>query len=123
MVGGDGPRLLAATLPHVDWWNSWYDRFDNGAAGFSRLNAHIDEACEAAGRDPREVKRSACLYVRIGEGAGERPTARDTPPISGDDLAGELAAFGQAGADEVILVLDPITESSIRSLRTALPSG
>ena len=25
MVGGDGPRLLAATLPHVDWWNTWFD--------------------------------------------------------------------------------------------------
>jgi probable F420-dependent oxidoreductase len=123
MVGGDGPRLLAATLPHVDWWNSWYDRFDNGADGFAALNARIDEACELAGRDPRDVKRSACLYVRIGAGAGERPTEREAPPVAADDLPGGLGALEQAGADEVILVLDPVNESSIRSLRTALPSG
>jgi hypothetical protein len=69
------------------------------------------------------VKRSACLYVRIGEGAGERLTARDAPPLPDDALPEALSTLAQAGADEVILVLDPITESSIRSLRTALPSG
>ena len=123
MVGGDGPRLLAATLPHVDWWNTWYDRFDNEPGRFSALNERIDEACVGAGRDPREVKRSACLYVRLGAGAGERPTARDAPPIPAEKLPQALTTLRQAGADEVILVLDPINESSIRSLRTALPSG
>ena len=122
MVGGDGPRLLAATLPHVDWWNTWYDRFDNEPGRFSALNERIDEACVGAGRDPRAVKRSACLYVRLGAGAGERPTARDAPPIPAEELPQALTTLRQAGADEVILVLDPINESSIRSLRTALPS-
>jgi alkanesulfonate monooxygenase SsuD/methylene tetrahydromethanopterin reductase-like flavin-dependent oxidoreductase (luciferase family) len=123
MVGGDGPRLLAATLPHVGWWNTWYDRFDNVPERFEELNARIDKACEHAGRDPREVKRSACLFVRIGEGTGERLTAREAPPIPDDALPDALATLARAGADEVILVLDPISESSIRSLRTALPSG
>ena len=122
MVGGDGPRLLAATLPHVDWWNTWYDRFDNEPGRFSALNERIDEACVGAGRDPRAVKRSACLYVRLGAGAGERPTARDAPPIPAEELPQALTTLRQAGADEVILVLDPINESSIRWLRTALPS-
>jgi probable F420-dependent oxidoreductase len=122
MVGGDGPRLLAATLPHVDWWNTWYDRFDNEPERFAELNARIDAACVSAGRQPSDVKRSACLYVRIGPGAGERLTARDAPPIPDDDLPRALATLART-ADEVILVLDPITESSIRSLRTALPSG
>ena len=122
MVGGDGPRLLAATLPHVDWWNTWYDRFNNDVDRFPALNRRIDEACERARRDPRDVGRSACLYVRIGAGAGERPTARDAPPIPADELPQALAALEHAGADEAILVLDPINESSIRSLRTALPS-
>jgi probable F420-dependent oxidoreductase len=123
MVGGDGPRLLAVTLPHVDWWNTWYDRYGNVPDRFAELNLRIDEACESAERNPRDVKRSACLFVRIGEGAGERLTAREAPPIQDDDVPAALATLAEAGADEVILVLDPITESSIRSLRTALPSG
>jgi alkanesulfonate monooxygenase SsuD/methylene tetrahydromethanopterin reductase-like flavin-dependent oxidoreductase (luciferase family) len=123
MVGGNGPRLLAATLPHVAWWNTWWDRFGNRAEGFPAFNRSIDEACERAGRDPREVRRSVCLLVEVGGGAGERPLRPEAPPLPLDALAAELRALEDAGADEVILVLDPITESSIRSLRTALPSG
>ena len=123
MVGGNGPRLLAATLPHVDWWNTWYDQFGNRAEGFAAANAQIDEACERASREPGEVQRSACVLVSVDGGAGERRAQPDAPAVEADDLPTELAALAQAGADEAILVLDPITESSIRSLRTALPSG
>jgi alkanesulfonate monooxygenase SsuD/methylene tetrahydromethanopterin reductase-like flavin-dependent oxidoreductase (luciferase family) len=35
---------------------------------------------------------------------------------SHERIAAELRAIGQAGADEVILVADPITERSIRQL-------
>jgi alkanesulfonate monooxygenase SsuD/methylene tetrahydromethanopterin reductase-like flavin-dependent oxidoreductase (luciferase family) len=123
MVGGDGPRLLAATLPHVDWWNTWFDRFGNRADGFADLNTTIDEACERNGRDPADVGRSACLLVEVDGGAGERRQQTEAPALSADELPAELAALAQAGADEAILVLDPITEPALRSLRTALPSG
>jgi len=116
MVGGIGPRLLAATLPHVDWWNTWFDDFGNRADGFPALNAHVDEACERAGRDPREVQRSACLLVEIDGGAGERRRLPEAPHLPVAQLGSELAALAEAGADEAILVLDPITESSIREL-------
>jgi alkanesulfonate monooxygenase SsuD/methylene tetrahydromethanopterin reductase-like flavin-dependent oxidoreductase (luciferase family) len=123
MVGGEGPRLLAATLPHVDWWNTWFDRFGNRADGFADLNRRIDEACERSERDPREVKRSACLLVEVGGGAGERRAQPEALPLTVADLPSELDALAQAGADEAILVLDPITEPALRSLRTTLPSG
>jgi len=123
MVGGDGPRLLAATLPQVDWWNTWFDRFGNRADGFAGLNARIDEACERCGRDPAEVRRSACVLVEIDGGAGERRAQPDAPPLTAAELPAELAALAQAGADEAILVLDPITEPALRSLRRALPTA
>ena len=116
MVGGIGPRLLAATLPHVDWWNTWFDDFGNRADGFPALNARVDEACERAGRDPREVQRSACLLVEIDGGAGERRRLPEAPHLPVAQLGSELAALAEAGADEAILVLDPITESSIRAV-------
>jgi alkanesulfonate monooxygenase SsuD/methylene tetrahydromethanopterin reductase-like flavin-dependent oxidoreductase (luciferase family) len=114
MVGGAGPRLLAATLPHVDWWNTWFDDYGNRAAGFPALNARIDEACARAGRDPAEVRRSACLLVEIDGGAGERRRQPEAPPLPLEGLADELSAMAEAGADEVILVLDAITEETIR---------
>jgi probable F420-dependent oxidoreductase len=123
MVGGDGERLLAATLPHVDAWNTWFDRFGNRAAGFPALNARIDAACERAGRDPRAVARSVCLLVSVDGGAGERAANPAAPAVPAKELADELRALQEAGADEAILVLDPITERSIRALRTVLPSA
>jgi probable F420-dependent oxidoreductase len=123
MVGGAGPRLLAATLPHVEWWNTWFDDFGNRAEGFPALSTQIDEACARAGREPSEVRRSACLLVEVEPGAGERARQPEAPPLPAAELPAELAALEQAGADEVILVLDPITESSIRSLRTAIPNA
>jgi alkanesulfonate monooxygenase SsuD/methylene tetrahydromethanopterin reductase-like flavin-dependent oxidoreductase (luciferase family) len=122
MVGGSGPRLLAATLPHVDWWNTWFTEFGNRAEGFPALSSRIDEACERAGREPREVLRSACLLVELDGGGGERARQPEAPAVPADALADELAALAEAGADEAILVLDPITESSIRWLRTAIPT-
>jgi len=123
MVGGDGPRLLAATLPHVEAWNTWFNRFGNRPAGLAPLNARIDEACERAGRDPATLLRSVCLLVEIDGGDGERQADPSSPPLPQGELGGALGELADAGVGEVILVLDPINERSIRSLRTALPSA
>jgi alkanesulfonate monooxygenase SsuD/methylene tetrahydromethanopterin reductase-like flavin-dependent oxidoreductase (luciferase family) len=114
MVGANGPRMLAITLPHVDTWNTWFTHYGNTAEGFAQRNAAITEAAERAGRDPAEIARSACVLVAIEGGSDERlPTAT---PIDADDLGGHLGALAQAGADEAILVLSLITEQSIREL-------
>lgn len=114
MVGANGPRLLAATLPHVDAWNTWYSSYGNTVEGFAGLNGEIDEAAERAGRDPAEVERSACVLVEV-EPAGERP--RDVEAVPVERLRAHLEGLAQAGADEAILVVDPITEEAVRSLR------
>jgi len=103
MIGTRGPRLLAATLPHVDVWNCWYDWYGNSAAGFAELAARI----------PGTVRRSACVLVALDGGAGERPHDADAPPVDARALAAHLRELADAGADEAILVLDPITEESV----------
>jgi alkanesulfonate monooxygenase SsuD/methylene tetrahydromethanopterin reductase-like flavin-dependent oxidoreductase (luciferase family) len=118
MVGGRGPRLLTITLPHVKAWNTWYAQYGNTADGFSALNAEVDEACARVGREPDEVSRSACVFVAVNGGAGERP--HDVPPVDPEGLAEHLSALADAGADEAILVVDPITERSVRLLADAL---
>ena len=121
MVGTLGPRQLAATLPHVGSWNTWFDRYGNAADGFGPLNAQITAAAEAAGCDPAGIDRSACVLVSLGGETSERPGA-DVPPLAGDarHIAKALHDLAEAGADEAILVVDPITERSIRALGEAL---
>lgn len=120
LIGATGPRMLAATLPHVDAWNTWWDWYGNSADGFAAKNAEIDTACERAGRDPREVERSACVLVAVDGGSGERPHAEDAPPVAAERIGEHLGALRDAGADEAILVADPITEESIRALGDTL---
>jgi alkanesulfonate monooxygenase SsuD/methylene tetrahydromethanopterin reductase-like flavin-dependent oxidoreductase (luciferase family) len=122
MIGANAPRLLSIALPHVDAWNTWFTRYGNTAEGFAAHNAEIDEAARRAGREPREIARSACVFVAL-DGAGARQNDESVAAVPAERLAGHLEALAQAGADEAILVVDPITERSIRSLRTALPSG
>jgi alkanesulfonate monooxygenase SsuD/methylene tetrahydromethanopterin reductase-like flavin-dependent oxidoreductase (luciferase family) len=122
MIGTTGPRMLALTLPHVEAWNTWYDWYGNTPAGFAARNAEVDEAAERAGRAPQEIERSACVLVGLGPHASERPATPDALPVPGEPrrLADHLRSLADAGADEAILVADPITERSIRTLEEAL---
>jgi hypothetical protein len=72
------------------------------------------------GRDPATLERSACVLVRFPGGAAERPDEPGIEPVDPSELRTALDAFAEAGADEVILVCDPITEGSIRALGAAL---
>jgi probable F420-dependent oxidoreductase len=117
MIGSTGRRVLAVTLPHVDVWNTWYDWYGNTAEGFGAKIREIDDACGRAGRDPATLQRSACVLVRLGNSDERRADAGITP-LGGslDAIGAGLREIADAGADELILVLDPITEESIRTL-------
>ena len=122
MVGSTGERVLTATLPHVDAWNTWYDWFGNRAEGFERANVDITELARQAGRAPEEIRRTACALVVLDPSARERPPDEGVPPIAGpaSRIAEELRSFADAGGDEVIVVLDPITEPSVASFAEVL---
>jgi alkanesulfonate monooxygenase SsuD/methylene tetrahydromethanopterin reductase-like flavin-dependent oxidoreductase (luciferase family) len=121
MIGSNGPRMLGIALPHVQAWNTWYDAYGNTADGFAALNERITAAAREAGRDPGEIERSACVLVGLEAAARERPATPEA--LRGRRISDELAALADAGADEAILVVDPITERSIRSLAELLDLG
>jgi len=122
MLGANAPRMLSIGLPHVASWNTWFSRYGNTVEGFAAENAGIDAAAERAGRDPATLERSACVFVSV-ESAGVRNNDEDVEPVPADALAAHLQALADAGADEAILVADPITEASIRSLGTVIPTA
>jgi alkanesulfonate monooxygenase SsuD/methylene tetrahydromethanopterin reductase-like flavin-dependent oxidoreductase (luciferase family) len=122
MIGSNGPRMLGIALPHVDAWNTWYEDYGNTAEGFAELNDTISAAARDAGRAPEEITRSACAFVVLDRDAGERRITPDAPPIEGtpDQIAARIRELGDAGADEVILVVSPIDERAIRILAEVL---
>jgi alkanesulfonate monooxygenase SsuD/methylene tetrahydromethanopterin reductase-like flavin-dependent oxidoreductase (luciferase family) len=123
MIGSNGPRMLSIALPHVDWWNTWYNRYGNTVEGFSELNSVVTEAAERAGRDPVEVHRSTAVLVELDPDAVKRPHSdKDSPPVTPDGLPAYLQALEDAGAAEAILILRPIDEESIRAIGALLDS-
>jgi alkanesulfonate monooxygenase SsuD/methylene tetrahydromethanopterin reductase-like flavin-dependent oxidoreductase (luciferase family) len=115
MTGTEGDRLLRATLPHVDAWNTWFDDIGNRPDGFATRSAHITRVAQDVGRDPAEIERSACVLVEVDAARRERPVDPDYPPVAIDDLAEHLRAMAEAGADEAILVLSPIDEGAVQA--------
>jgi alkanesulfonate monooxygenase SsuD/methylene tetrahydromethanopterin reductase-like flavin-dependent oxidoreductase (luciferase family) len=124
MIGSNGPRMLRIALPHVAAWNTWYEDYGNTAEGFATLNAKISAAAADAGRAPEEIARSACAFVVLDRDADERRIVDGAPPIEGsaDQIATRIRELADAGAQEVILVVSPITEHSIRTLGEAVAS-
>ena len=121
MIGSNGERMLASALPHVDCWNTWYAGYGNTVEGFAELNARIDAAAERAGRDPAEIERSACVLVELEADAVRRPRSDEgVEPIAPDALSGHLGDLERAGAHEAIVILRPITESSIATVGSLL---
>jgi probable F420-dependent oxidoreductase len=122
MIGSNGPRMLAITLPHVDAWNTWYESYGNTPAGFAALNRRIDEAAADSGRDPAAITRSACVFVALDPSSPERPIGEGARPVQGpaERIAAHLRELAEAGADEAIIVVSPITERSVRELSQVL---
>ena len=118
MLGSNGARMLGIALPHVDAWNTWFSSYGNTVEGFANLRGDIDGACVKAGRDPADLTHSACVLVQVGEGSGARPS--DVSPVAAKDLPSHLRLLAEAGADEAILVLDPIDERSTRQVANAI---
>jgi probable F420-dependent oxidoreductase len=125
MVGSNGERMLAITLPHVDAWNSWYASFGNSLDGYRPLRDRIDAAAHEAGRDPAEVKRTVALLVGFPRGTGRLMGDLGEPQVQAissdpDRLAQTLSDFAVEGVAHVQLVLDPIDVESIAGLEPTL---
>ena len=121
LIGSNGPRMLAHTLPYADMWNSWHLDYGNRAEGLRPLLELVDETCRDVGRDPSDVERTAAVYVQLSRGSGRRAGSaekQESEPISGspEDIAEELRAFDRLGVSHIQIVLDPIDAEGVEEL-------
>ena len=104
MIGGRGERRTIPTM--VRWgheWNGWCT-----PAEMRHYNALIDRLCEAAGRDPGTIARSAATLLFLCDSETEaarirsRPSGR--PQLVGipEQLVEQVAEYMAASTDELI---------------------
>jgi alkanesulfonate monooxygenase SsuD/methylene tetrahydromethanopterin reductase-like flavin-dependent oxidoreductase (luciferase family) len=117
MIGSTSPRMLAITAAHMEAWNLWYTLFGNTADGFAAAKAEADAALVSHGRNPADVEAGCTILVQLPDGDGRQAgsEAPEIAPVTGSprEIADQLRAFADAGAQHVQLVLDPITRPSI----------
>jgi alkanesulfonate monooxygenase SsuD/methylene tetrahydromethanopterin reductase-like flavin-dependent oxidoreductase (luciferase family) len=130
MIGSRGPRVLAATLPHVDGWNGdWTSR----PGVIPPMREQVDAACLAVGRDPSTLERSVGVIIDLPgkdlridgrasvKGATE-PSTKPDPPATGsiEDLAELLRGYEREGIDHVMVWLDPSTLEGVEEFGRVL---
>lgn len=104
LIGGKGDRMMGVVARQADEWNMW------GLADvIAERAAVLDRRCQAIGRDPATIKRSAQALVLLTddqaradaflEGTGGRAAIAGTT----DDVATAIAAWQAVGLDEVIV--------------------
>ena len=105
MIGGRGERRTIPTL--VRWgheWNGWCTVADMGY-----FNALIDRLCDAAGRDPATIARSAAVILNLcdseADAARRQERSAGRPVLVGTpaQLVEQVAAYAAAGTDELII--------------------
>jgi alkanesulfonate monooxygenase SsuD/methylene tetrahydromethanopterin reductase-like flavin-dependent oxidoreductase (luciferase family) len=117
VAGTLGPRMLRIMLPHASGWNvHWGDEpFRNDPGRLPDLFDWLDQQCAEVGRDPRDVWRSAEVYMQFDDAVGlpiVTPPALKPLPADVDTLH-RLEA---SGVDHVIVLADPQTPASVERL-------
>ncbi|MCU1496802.1 MAG: luciferase [Acidimicrobiales bacterium] len=102
LIGSSGPTRMPRIVAHwADEWNSW-----GTPEVFAEKVAHIDRACEEAGRDPHSLQRSTQALVFLGpDGAAKAEKVRAVRPAIGGTTAQLLEVvedYRRAGVDELI---------------------
>jgi alkanesulfonate monooxygenase SsuD/methylene tetrahydromethanopterin reductase-like flavin-dependent oxidoreductase (luciferase family) len=103
LLGASGDRMLGVVARHADIWNTW-----GLPDHIAERSAALTRRCEAAGRDPDEIARTAqaLVFFTDDEGEAERRTAASAMPViagTPERMRDVLAAYAEAGLDELIV--------------------
>ena len=104
LIGATGPRMLGVVARHADQWNMW-----SLPPALAERRAVLDERCERMGRDPSAIATStqALFFVLDGNAKAETwiKMVEGRPCVAGtaDRIAESVAAWREAGVDEVIV--------------------
>ena len=118
-----GPRMMRLTARFGDIWTASLPATGGTLEGYIEAAARFDEACSSVGRDPATVKRMVEVVVRA---PGGNPSSWwDGYTIEGDagSIAEELRGLAKAGADQIMLWIEPNSVEGIESLAEAVETA
>ena len=112
--------MLALTAPHVDQWNGWLAFGNNHPSELPPLRAKVDAACQAAGRDPATLARTATVLVDLPSRVRQAGTKPERISGSPAEIAAQMRAFAAEGIGHIQVWPNPNTLAGIDELAEVL---
>lgn len=119
LIGAKGPKMLQMTVRHADVW-SWYVEERSDLTEFRPRLAALLEACDAAGRDPATIGRSAGVAVEPTAITGAADVIG--VPIRGtsEEIADAFREFREAGFTQIEVMLWPPTLTALEAMEPVI---
>jgi alkanesulfonate monooxygenase SsuD/methylene tetrahydromethanopterin reductase-like flavin-dependent oxidoreductase (luciferase family) len=107
--------MLQLAVRHADIW-SWFAEERSDLTEFGPLLENLLAACDAAGRDPATIGRSAGLMVEPTSITGAAAVAG--VPVSGspEEIADAFRGFREAGFTQIEVMLWPPTIAALAAM-------
>jgi alkanesulfonate monooxygenase SsuD/methylene tetrahydromethanopterin reductase-like flavin-dependent oxidoreductase (luciferase family) len=115
MMGAKGPKMLQLAVRHADIW-SWYVEERSDLTEFGPRLATMVAACEAAGRDPATIGRSAGIIVEPTPVTGAADVIGVPVRGTAEEIADAIRAFDTAGYTQVEMLLWPPTVAALEAM-------
>jgi alkanesulfonate monooxygenase SsuD/methylene tetrahydromethanopterin reductase-like flavin-dependent oxidoreductase (luciferase family) len=113
MVAASGARMMRLAAQHADVWHAW---LSNHPEGLAPLQAAVDAACRAVGRDPATLERTVGVVADVlGRGVWSAIHAPGAPLLAGsaEEMAAALRAYAGTGLTRVDVWLFPNTREGL----------
>jgi F420-dependent oxidoreductase-like protein len=104
LIGGGGEKVtMRIAAQYADEWNTW-----GAPEHLTAKSKVLDAHCQALGRDPKSIRRSAQAIVTISDDPAVIERARSAPGFAGifgnvDEVKQRIREYASAGVDEFIV--------------------
>jgi alkanesulfonate monooxygenase SsuD/methylene tetrahydromethanopterin reductase-like flavin-dependent oxidoreductase (luciferase family) len=122
-IGSSSPRMMNLIAKYADAWNR--DRL-NDVDMVLDLQAKVDAACVAAGRDPSTLGRVVGIQVDMlndeRDEKNPRQWIKHPWPLTGspEELAEQIRGYGQAKVDHLVVWIDPVSPAAVEAFAPVL---
>jgi alkanesulfonate monooxygenase SsuD/methylene tetrahydromethanopterin reductase-like flavin-dependent oxidoreductase (luciferase family) len=115
-----GPRMMRLTARYADIWTASFPATNGTLDGFVEASRRFTTACELEGRDPESVTKMVEVVVRAPEGPPSMWWDGYTVEGTSESIAEELVQFREAGADQIMIWIEPNNIEGIEALADAV---